>query len=212
MRLVVKRRSGGASRIQPHDYAHFRPVRGCFRYSTRVLPRRCFAPSWWSVAAAQFAVKLLQYEDLAPEALRSEVDAFLERARAQKQAGANPDDHWATLHHFAKTPGGAFYVTDLCAASVQTLIDRSVVPSARELTRLVAAIVRGLRTMRAVVNRAHGNLKPSNVLLSTSSLGDADIKLTDPATDQVAAQVGESGDLHALGVLDLPTDRTSPAG
>lgn len=150
---------------------------------------------------AQFAVKLLQHDDLEAEELRQKVDAFLEQARAQKQAGANLQDNWATIHHFAKTPGGAFYVTDLADASVQSLIALAHVPTARELGHLAAGIVHGLRTMQSILRRPHGNLKPANVLLSSTKLEGASVRLTDPATNIVAAQVGESGDLHALGML-----------
>ncbi len=150
---------------------------------------------------AQFVVKLLQHEDLESQPLRQDVEVFLEQARAQKQAGADPLGNWASIHHFAKTPGGAFYISDLAPASVQTLIQLSVVPTSRELARLVAGIVRGLRTMREVLNRAHGNLKPSNVLLSSFKLDGASVRLTDPASNLIASQVGEAGDLHALGRL-----------
>ena len=150
---------------------------------------------------AHFVVKLLQCDDSDPEVLRQNVDAFLERARAQKQAGANPADNWASIHHFARTPGGAFYVSNLAPASVATLINLSTSPTASELTHLVGGIVHGLTIMRSILGRAHGNLKPENVLLSSTRLDSAQVTLTDPATNIVAEQVGESGDLQALGIL-----------
>jgi formylglycine-generating enzyme required for sulfatase activity len=149
--------------------------------------------------AANFAIKLQQLDNLEGDALQQAIADFLERARIQKQAGAQPEKPWATIHHFAKTPGGAFYVSDLFPATGQTLLDSKVTPNARELSRLVSEIVSGLQTLRLIARRAHGNLKPTNILLSSINLDRANIKLTDPATNIVSSQVGEAGDFQAIG-------------
>jgi formylglycine-generating enzyme required for sulfatase activity len=160
-----------------------------------------------------FVVKLAQFEEAEPELLRQEVAAFFERVRAQKQSGANPNGHWAFIHHFAKTPGGAFYVSDLYPASVATLLSQQLILTARELTRLVAGIVAGLQTMRSILGRAHGSLKPENILLSSLRLEKAQVALTDPAPDVVAGQVGEAGDLQALGkILFQLIEHRAPVG
>jgi formylglycine-generating enzyme required for sulfatase activity len=150
---------------------------------------------------AVFAIKLLQLEALEGDALQEAIAGFLERARVQKQAGAQPEKPWATIHHFAKTPGGAFYVSDLFPASMQSLFDQKIIPNARQLSGLVHEIVDGLQTLREVAGRAHGNLTPNNVLLSSTRLESAMVKLTDPATNVVSSQIGETGDLHALGKI-----------
>jgi hypothetical protein len=162
---------------------------------------------------ANFAVKLEQFDDPAGETLDAKIDAFLERARVQKQAGADPARPWATIHHFAKTPGGAFYVTDFFPASLETIAAQPSAPTARELSRIVLQIVGGLRTLRINARRSHGNLKPANVLLSSARLDTANVKLTDPATNRIASQAGEAADLNALGkIIFQLIEHRPPAG
>jgi formylglycine-generating enzyme required for sulfatase activity len=164
-------------------------------------PASVYRAKWVEGRQAHFVIKLLELEDLEGEALQGPIDLFLEQARVQKQAGANPAEPWATIHHFAKTPGGAFYVTDFFPASLRSVFDLKICPNARELYRVITQIVRGLQVMRNVSRRAHGNLKPTNVLLSSARLDGASIKLTDPASNAVASKVGEAGDLRALGEM-----------
>jgi formylglycine-generating enzyme required for sulfatase activity len=162
---------------------------------------------------AHFVVKVAQFDEADGESLRQHVEDFLDRARTQRQAAAAADTHWARIYHSAKIPGGAFYVTDLFAGSLQARIDDPTPLDERELAHVVGSIVDGLRELRAVCGRAHGNLKPSNVLLSSHHLPSAKLALADPAPKAAVSQVGEAGDLRALGeIMFALIERRRPVG
>lgn len=163
--------------------------------------------------AANFAVKWLQLRNIEPEELRKQSDAFLERARIQQRVGASPNTRrWAPIRYLGKLPTGAFYVTDYFPASADNWIADPAPVSAPALGLLVSSVVEGLRELRGAADRAHGSLKPSNVLIGRSKSGDTNIVLTDPGTASEAQRVGESGDLHALGeLIHLLVTRRLPA-
>ena len=162
---------------------------------------------------AHFVVKVAHFDDADAENLRQRVEDFLDQARTQRQASAAAETHWARIYHSAKIPGGAFYVTDLFAGSLQARIDDPTPVDERELAHVVGSIVEGLRELRAVCGRAHGNLKPGNVLVSTHHLLSAKLALGDPAPKSVVSQVGEAGDLRALGeIIFALIERRRPVG
>jgi hypothetical protein len=163
--------------------------------------------------AANFVVKWLHPRNIDAEALRSQVDAFLERARLQQRVGASPNTrHWAPIRYLGKLPIGAFYVTDYFPASADNWIADPAPVSAAALGLLVSSVVEGLRELRGAANRAHGRLKATNVLIGRSKSGDTRIVLTDPGSAAEAQRVGENGDLHALGeLIHLLVTRRLPA-
>src|SRR5436305_2558275 len=97
-------------------------------------------------AAAPFAIKALQppVAIWGDEKAQSEVERFLERARAQQQVAA-AGEHWAPIHALGEAFGGAYYATDHYTSSVQRLIAGQVKLDGPALYVLVRAVVRGLR-------------------------------------------------------------------
>lgn len=131
------------------------------------------------------------------------VHAFLERAEVQRLAAA-AGSHWAPIHEAGPSDEGASYATDLYPRSAQKLVVGRVKLDGKSLGLIVGSVLSGLLELRQAGGRAHGNLKPSNVLIAGT--GDAPLVgavLTDPADAGSEASGGPStaGDLRALGEL-----------
>jgi hypothetical protein len=139
-----------------------------------------------------------------PERLDRESALFLEAAQAQARVVESGATHWVKLHEFGKTDAGAFYVADLYARSVQKIVARSIRLDPRSLSTLVHAVVDGLLELRSALGRAHGNLKPSNVLIGGPdgpTIDDAPVLLTDPLPASTLSPRDAEADLHAIGRL-----------
>jgi hypothetical protein len=142
---------------------------------------------------------------VAPEEARRRIGAFMERAGAQRRLatgnGSAPSGapHWAPVYEGpTQTPDGAFYVTDLYPRSCDALVDgRRGSVSGPELWAIVQQAIAGLDELKASEQRAHGNLKPGNVLLSGRG-PKLRAFLTDPGD---AAAASEAADCRALGAL-----------
>lgn len=137
------------------------------------------------------------------EQLRPQVEAFLDGARAHQQVAQTNAKHWGPLHELGEVDGGAYFVTDYHTRSLRHLIRGQVKLDGRGLHQVVCGIVEGLIEFRLACKRPHGNLKPSNILLTgKAGLEKATILLTDPAPGrQLDAKQGDVVDLHALGEL-----------
>src|SRR4051794_16726116 len=146
-------------------------------------------------------------------ARNAEADAFVERAAAQQKLASREGSHWGRIYDLGRTPEGAFYVTDYHPLTLRKLLDARLDVSAGALHRIVSGIVDGLRELRDGLGRAHGNLKPSNVLLvGRGEMSSSGVALTDMASPSMASSVGEAGDRFAVGqmihelVLQRPFD------
>ena len=138
---------------------------------------------------------------------RTEADkyaqSFLDAARAQYRVFKGGAEHWAPIHQFASTEEGTFYVTDYYEHSVKQLAYGRVRLSGPALHHILASVVKGLLELKEICGRPHGNLKPTNVLLSRA--GDVrrtGVFLTDPRPAGTM-EVHEAGvnDIRALGEL-----------
>ncbi|MDB5171367.1 MAG: hypothetical protein JWN51_140, partial [Phycisphaerales bacterium] len=136
-----------------------------------------------------------------PSEPRWEVQSFLDRAKAQQHLAAGGARHWAPIYDLGFEREGAWYATDFHPLSAQKLIDGCVEMKPDILRHVVASIVQGLSELKSLRNRAHGNLKPTNVLFAGRDLTGARVLLTDLASNAQATKSGEAGDLHALGEL-----------
>ncbi|HWE98158.1 MAG TPA: SUMF1/EgtB/PvdO family nonheme iron enzyme [Tepidisphaeraceae bacterium] len=134
-----------------------------------------------------------------PTEPRWEVQAFLDRARAQQHLVSGGARHWAAVHDLGVEGDGAWFVADYHPLSAQKLIDGCVDMKPEALRNIVSGIVQGLSELKALRNRAHGNLKPANVLFAGRDLASARVLLTDLASNGQATRVGEAGDLYTLG-------------
>lgn len=127
---------------------------------------------------------------------------FLKRVDAQRQAAA-AGKNWAPIHASGKNADGkSFYVTNYYPRSVQRLISGRVPLAADALHEIVNSIVGGLLEMNHACGRAHGNIKPSNVLIGgRGAVADAKIALTDPSPGPCTSTDDQAEDVRALGAL-----------
>jgi hypothetical protein len=149
--------------------------------------------------------------------LREQIDAFLLRYKTQR-AIAKDSKYWAPVHEVSairgEVPGdlpypgayrasGAFAVLDKHERSLASLIEGHVYVSNDDLRNLFTQIITALLDAKRIAKRPHGNLKPSNVLLSNSGLlSAATVHLVDPAPDgSLHAKRPFEKDLHDLGKL-----------
>jgi len=153
----------------------------------------------------RYAVKLYQpfLADAMAERLAAEIDCFLDGARAQQKVSSSGARNWVSVREIGDVEGGAYYVGDYHRRSLQQLITGRVKLSGAGLYRIVRAIAQGLAELKKACNRPHGNLKPSNVLLTGSGrISKARPLLTDPAgTARLNEQIGDVVDFHALGEI-----------
>ena len=117
-----------------------------------------------------------------------------------------PPRHWAALHDLGTNPDGAYAVLDHFDATLQKLVEVRQEPFASaELKHLVGSILAGLHELRSFGSRAHGKLKPSNVLLGRGKRGGAGKRLA--GLPVVLSDLGpgreatEAGDVGALGEI-----------
>lgn len=167
--------------------------------------------------ADRYAVKLYQpfLADAMAERLAREIDCFLDGARAQQKVASSGAENWVPVRETGTVEGGAYCVSDYHGRSLQQLITGRVKLSGAKLYQLVRAIVQGLAELKKACNRPHGNLKPSNVLLTGSGkISKAHPLLTDPVgAGRLDEQMGDVVDFHALGeiIYQLVLHRTGKA-
>jgi hypothetical protein len=138
------------------------------------------------------------------ERLERESALFLEAAQAQAKIVESGAKHWVKLHEFGKTDAGAFYVADMHQRSAAKIVTRGIRLDAGSLSTLVHAVVDGLIELRDTLQRPHGNLKPSNVLIGGPdgpTIDQSPVLLTDPKPGSAVSPKDAEGDLHALGRL-----------
>jgi formylglycine-generating enzyme required for sulfatase activity len=150
----------------------------------------------------KYAVKTFNPHTLDLDEQFYESQSFVERARVQQQVSEAGSPHWAPIHDTGTSPAGTYYVTDFHPLSAASLVTGRVEVSPGVLYAIVKSVLGGLTELKTAAGRAHGNLKATNVLIS--SRGDVAVAgavLTDPASANDAARVGEAGDLRSLGEL-----------
>lgn len=150
----------------------------------------------------KYAVKTFNPRSLDPDEQFWETQSFQERARVQQRVADAGAQHWAPVYDIGTSPAGTYYVTGFHPLSAESLVTGRVDVSAGVLYAIVHSVVEGLRELKQVAGRPHGNLKATNVLISgRGEVAVAGAALTDPASAADAARFGEAGDLYALGEL-----------
>lgn len=141
------------------------------------------------------------------EALRA-IAAFIGQAQVMQAASKVASGVWAPVHEFGRfqdgTVSGAYYVTDLAqGGSLAKLAAGRVRLDSGTLSGLIEAIVQGLRALRVSAGRAHGNLKPTNVLLpGRGSEATSRVWLADPLPPAQADPARDDpADARALGEI-----------
>ncbi len=142
--------------------------------------------------APRHAIKTCQPDAaiLGDDAAAQSVERFVEHAQTLRDIASRPEcqSHWARVHDIGRMDGdagpGAYVVVDLgTRGTIDKLAMGRVRLDAPVLSRLIREIVAGLRTLEAAMQRGHGALKPTNILLigdTGSELTSARVVLTDP--------------------------------
>lgn len=149
--------------------------------------------------AVSFAVKQYKSPQTDPDEPHWDCQHFLDRARVQKSVVASGGRYWVPVHDMGLNEQGAWVVMDCHPLSAQKLIDNGVRLKPAALHNLTNSVIKGLVELQQVRRRAHGNLRPSNVLIcGGADLAEAPVMLTDPAQGVCEP---EAGDLYAVGNL-----------
>ena len=159
-------------------------------------------------ADATVAIKVLRVPDfLSPAEAKRRIDAFLTRAashqRIVEKLASNRKSHWAPIYDQpAPLPDGAYYATEFYPRSADALADARRPPvTIVELFEIARQVCQGLIELESTAGRAHGNLKPGNVLLRGRGRA-LHAFLTDPLDEQsLDRKAGAALDLKALGRL-----------
>jgi len=153
----------------------------------------------------QFVVKVLEttVDIVGPERARANARRFLEAAQAQRSASERGPDHWAPIHDAGRSGEEAYFVTDLYSMSLKRLIEGRRRFSTSDVVCVARAVLGGIRALREAEGRAHGNLKPANVLLGGRGDPSRDsVVLSDPLPrSELDESRSEAADLYALGQI-----------
>lgn len=152
----------------------------------------------------RFAIKVCKPPPLlGKEQADRQAQRFLDRVQAQKKVVDAGGEHWAPIHASGQSNDGAFYVTDRYNRHVGGLIAGRIQPDAKSLHAILTGVLKGLVELSDELGRPHGNLKPTNILMSGSGkIAESDIALTDPLpTADIDPDRDWRGDLRAVGKL-----------
>ncbi len=123
--------------------------------------------------------------------------AMLEAVRQQEKAVAAGCTHIAPIITGGMAQHACFYVTERYARSLLTLIQGKVTVRPEGLRVLSRHVLQALHSLREKMDRGHGNLKASNVLLTgTARLRDSSFFLTDLCAEPTR---NFAADVHAIG-------------
>src|SRR5260370_28009291 len=150
------------------------------------------------------SVKLFRPLDYAPENARADprISDFLSSAQTQKAAHELGCQNIAPILHIGVDSSGAWYVTKLYRSSLKRVIEGGIRLSAEDCYHLIHSIVQALSDFKKSAGRAHGNLKPSNVLFEgRGRLRTRKICLAAPRSGSADASSFEVFDLRALGKI-----------
>lgn len=166
-------------------------------------PGAVYAARAAGASEARVAVKAFQPPPWLADEERVELEAalFLEAAELQARIAKGGSAHWAPVHASARCEGGAWYATDLFDRSAEKLVLQRRELDARELHRIIETVVGALVDLKKQHSRPHGNLKPSNVLVSGRG-ESSKIALSDPLPGaRVRAEEDFASDLRGVGDL-----------
>lgn len=132
--------------------------------------------------------------------------AFLSRAQLQRRMVAAGARHWATVIEAGRTDlGVAYAVTPYYPLTLARLIGSRTRFTAPMLSALVRTVVDGLRELRVHAGRAHGGIRPGNVLLEEGWTRSRKIYLNDLADIRpgvgAVAEAAVRADLISIGQI-----------
>jgi hypothetical protein len=141
---------------------------------------------------------------------RSELDSlvagfdrtFNRSVEVQKMAAA-ASRCVAPILDVGREEGAAWYATRLYPRTVQKILEGRVALGKEWVHHIVRAIARGALDIKKTCGRSHGEIQPSNVLISASQkVRDAEVVLSDPLPGESSESARyEVADLHAIGQI-----------
>lgn len=147
-------------------------------------------------------------------AVHDQAESFLEAAKLQETISDRRAQYWAPIHGSGMARGEPFYVTDYYPRSAQSIVASKTRIGPRQLHAIVDSVVRGLVDFKTICRRPHGNLKPTNVLLTGEKNSDVPKTfLIDPCpTEQLSPEATEELDLQGIGqlIFQMVTHREAP--
>jgi hypothetical protein len=150
---------------------------------------------------ARYVVKRQRPGGALDEAPEAAVERFLDAARTQRAMGGSRS--WAPIHDAGESDAAAYYVTDRYHLHAGQLIHGWVHLREPALLALVRSVAEGLIDLEKSQGRPHGNLKPTNVLLTRSGRSERmRAALTDPlAASRLRDERDVKKDVRAVGEL-----------
>jgi hypothetical protein len=157
---------------------------------------------------ASCVVKVCEPPVVVSEKRAAELLEQFEGRVAVQRSVAVEGSGWAPVLDAGRHEDGAYYVTHRYESSVDQLVEGRVRLEEPVLASIVDGVVRGLERLRDAASRRHGNLKPSNVLLSgLGGGGTPTVALTDPRAPGEVAEGDErdgddaTSDVRAVGEI-----------
>jgi hypothetical protein len=142
------------------------------------------------------------YDPASPSS-REAVEGFLDAAETQRKI-ASP--HWLAIEEAGPRPDGAYWIAPEAPRSLLAVEEESPPRTDDDLRALALAIVDGLQALQKECARAHGNLKPANVLIAGEdpySFTACQFLLTDPAPPPAARLSSPKSAAKATVPLDI---------
>jgi hypothetical protein len=143
-------------------------------------------------------------EEKTPDVLEgtsAAVQHFLDGVRIQRQLTDAKAAHWAPIHEFGPVGEDAYYVTDYYNHSAEDLMRVDL--DARTLQIILDGVVKGLIELKETCGRPHGELKATNVLVSSGEdIRQTRVFLADPVpAARLEVGVAAVADIRGLGEL-----------
>ncbi|HEX5244748.1 MAG TPA: hypothetical protein VFW23_15905, partial [Tepidisphaeraceae bacterium] len=138
-----------------------------------------------------------------PDQIKQALADFVERGQLERRLVAEGATHWVRVHEMVSGEGG-YRVLDYYPQTARTLIQNHAELTGLELHSIISGFVVGLVELKKIAGRAHGNLKPENVLLNRRKRrGAYTVALVDAAASWQLGAAGdaERRDLCAVGNL-----------
>lgn len=141
-------------------------------------------------------------------------DLFLDTVQFQHRLTEKGAKHWVPIVTFGRGKAGAFAVLDHYAGTLEQTLESKLRFDATTLHHVVTRILAGLKEIRRLADRPHGNLSARNVLLTDPRAPRTGaIVLTDPAPASRATardDVEDLGRIIHLLVLGRPFGKLWP--
>src|SRR5580658_10506302 len=124
----------------------------------------------------QFVIK---FEPGGPPAVALRTGAELQKVVARKLP------NWAPIQEIGSVgPEGVYVVTERYATTARKLVDQKTFVAPQDLARIAEQVAHAAGELAAQYGRAHGDIKASNVLLTSADPAAASALLTDPAAQE----------------------------